>query len=114
MKDTDIHVGLPNREIRDFLSKHTSIDPPKIERNKPPVTMTSYIDQRIFGLYEDIKVALEEIKQLEDIKAIDGMLEMLGYEEWDVSDFVQKSGDNWLSFIGAREEYDNLLKQLKK
>lgn len=114
MKDTEIHVGLPNKEIRDFLSKQSSADFYKKATNKPTDASMGYIDKRIFALRESISIALAEIKYLENLKAIDAMLAMIGYEEWDVSDLVQKSGDNCLSFIGTREEYDNLLKQLKK
>lgn len=107
MKDTEIHKGLENKEIRDFLAK-SLVDAQSYEQlqQRPYEKSNEWLieNQRTI-----IKNAETEIKRLETFKAVAVLAEKFGYSEFDVSDYVQKTGKFWRSFFGTENEYDNFI-----
>ena len=115
MKNNEIHNGLPNKEIRDFLSLQLGIASGiEYKMKVVPADIKNGLDRQIFRNNESIAYSLKNNEKMNALKALYAIIEMLGYGEYDVSDSVENVGNNWLSFIGTEEEYETLLKQLNK
>lgn len=100
MKNEDIHKGLFQTDIRDFLAR-------EYERS-----------WTIGG--GDIAFLEKEIAELQDMltkakkrQAIRLLIESQGWEDWDVSDEVPYNSSTYFPFVGTEEEYDVLIKELK-
>ena len=105
-----IHVGLPQSEIRNFLSKQLKDAQLRIinyvEGNEP---QNHPFDTIIYRAKEDIKKLENRIVCHETIKGIVELMKIMGWEEFDVSNETISYNREWMSFIGTKKEYDNLL-----
>lgn len=110
MKDTEIHNGLENKEIRDFLSK-SIVDANNININK---TVNCLHDNAFDNYIEAQRCIIENanalIQQYEIFKAVKTIANNQNWKEFDVSDFVKKTDNTWCrTFFGTEIEYDNLI-----
>lgn len=119
MKDTEIHNGLDNDLLRDFLSKSSveSYEHVKSNKKNPPSHSefkgaTSGLDWSISSALVRISNEKLELDRLEKLKAILIIAGMNDWEEYDVSDHVSKTSyDSFCySFFGTKDEYDNFMK----
>jgi hypothetical protein len=118
MKNSDIHKGLVDKEIRDFLSMslvRIYEDTQKIVRIDLDFDNTPY-DMRIKTTKEEIRYLQEHLKVYEDTRAVLTLIFGKGWQEFDVSnDTVNNlSSGLFMSFIGTKKEYDNLIKKINK
>ena len=112
MKDTDIHIGLENKEIRDFLSKSITdayqkdVDLRQIVQSG----LTGY-DQFIERTKINIQNLQNELEKFETFKAINKLAKNEGWDEYDVSDHVIKDSYRIIchNFFGTEEEYRKFL-----
>ena len=112
MKSSQIHEGLPQKEIRDFLgiamikSYEAEFD------NKKKIVQHFDDDNTLDWVIEDareqIKYLEKYIENIQDKKAIIILMTKMGWDEHDVSDHVRNDTGYRLSmnFIGTPEEYD--------
>jgi len=129
MKDTDIHEGLKEQEIRDFLSQElvrlleNSLDNKynnEIRALNEEFYSTPEADRDYFTHMRGEK--LLQIKKLQsELKAIDSKYALLslikskGWEEHDVSDYTTRTGSKFhMNLIGTEDEYKILMEKLKK
>lgn len=56
----------------------------------------------------------EEIKRQERVLALHTVMQFKGWQDFDVSDVVTKTGDIWMNFIGTEEEYKTLLSKINE
>lgn len=112
MKDTEIHIGLPEKEIRDFFSEQimNCVMPENIPHIYTPNLdpfVQSLNNQRI-----DLENCQNEIKRLERMIAIKTLMKSKGWNEWDCSNNVYRTTTNkgWLYFIGTEEEFKKFMK----
>ena len=114
MKDTDIHVGLPEKELRNFFSQsiqtYTSVDT-KAEKNYKWNDEDPYLNT-----IENLKIDLidldKSIKKFENLRSVHKLMKAQGWKEHDCSDYVTRSdtGKSWLNFIGTEEEFQIFIK----
>jgi len=93
MNNTQIHTTLPNANVRDTLSD-------MIARNWNAMP-TEMIEAQIKKLQEDLARR----------KAYDAavtLIEKMGWKEFDLIDETSKDGEVWMSFIGTKEEYEQV------
>ena len=115
MKDNEIHQHFEKSEIRDLLAhvirdwtvKNVKINEEAINLNFNHLTGIDYI-------IKSHEIELNRYKALlkndNDLKAAITLIELMGWDEHDISDNVMKSHDTFcLSFIGTDEEYKQLL-----
>jgi hypothetical protein len=119
MKSTEIHNGLPNKEIREFLSKSMSEIFDKECNNKKaeiPYDRESSLEWAIKDAEAQIVMLKKSIEIIHQKIALRSLITEKGWDEWDVSDYtVNDSGFKlWLSFIGTKEEYDELMVKLEE
>jgi hypothetical protein len=111
MKDTEIHIGLPEKEIRDFLSSQICeiLCPTKRKEHSWPekdVWVNSLHNAKI-----DLENAKNEIFRCEKMIGINRILESFGWSEHDCSNFVSRTDKFiWKNFIGTHEEFKNFMK----
>lgn len=118
MKETEMHNGLPDREIRILIAHdiRTTIEMEGENKQKIPV----YDDKHLWDyVIQDCKNAIEfhqkRMKIAELRKGLNAVLEMRGWEEFDVSDEnirIEPGQKHYLSFIGTKAEHKALLKKL--
>lgn len=98
MKNEDIHKGIPQAGIRDFLSN-------AYERTWTPGTVSS--------LEKEIEELQERLVTAKKHRAAYELIESQGWEDWDVSDEVPYNAGTYFPFVGTEKEYNALLKAIK-
>lgn len=113
MKNTDIHIGLPEKELRDYFSESLRIC---------SVTTDNIIknykwdkDKPYENTIENLKLELiriqSELKRFESLRSIYQLLKLKGWSENDCSDYVTRIDDKGsLNFIGTEEEFFKIFK----
>ena len=114
MKDTEIHNGLKNKEIRDFLATNIVNAYNKERENNlkiPSISNLNGLDWAIERAKMVIKNKQNELERLEIYKAVTLLAKKYGWSEYDVSDYVVKSDGNKLhwNFFGTQKEYNLFL-----
>jgi len=118
MKCSQIHEGLPQKEIRNFLGMAMVMAFEAECENKKKIVQHIQDGDSLEWVKED---AREQIKYLEKYiqnvnnkQAIITLIKNSGWEEYDVSDDVQNDTGYRLgmSFIGTGEEYEKFMKDL--
>ena len=105
MKNSEIHTGLDQKEVRDFLAKEmakTCIP----HKSKTPNGSLDPLDWAIEGAKNARDLAERQIRDLEIRKAILHLIKKMGWDEFDVSDYVTLDFDMYLNFVGTQEDYD--------
>lgn len=110
MLDTEIHNGLSEKEVRDFLSEQISksIIPIMKEHSWPrgqSTWVTALNNARV-----DLENAQSEITRCEKMIGIRRLLDTMGWDEHDCSDHVSCTGKNWRNFIGTLDEFKKFMK----
>ena len=116
MKDTEIHNKLPNKEIRDFLSASiiTSYDKKRTNKKEfPSANGLDGIEWAIERTKIDIFNLQLEKEHLETLLSVSKIAKLNGWNEFDVSDFVQKTNNHCRSFFGTEDEYEKFMKENK-
>lgn len=91
MKAKDVHKGLLNEQVRDFLGR--------IYQDTFMASSPKYIEERI-------KKLSEELKEAKKGEAVSFLLDSLGYTVFDVSDEIEDySSTTYIPFVGTEEEY---------
>jgi hypothetical protein len=119
MKNSEVHIGLPNEAIR-YLIAHDLRETWKMETENQqeiaPHDKDCIYDYVIQDSKNAIKFHQQRIKIAELRKGLNMVLENRGWEEFDVSDETGIEKDKgekfYLSFIGTKAEYKELLKKL--
>lgn len=109
MKDIEVHKGLKYSELRDVLAKLISdaaarIESPEYNNNLPQW------DTNIDYCRQQIKYHESLIEKYETYKAVQLIAMEYNWEEFDISEFVEKTGRRWRSFFGTKTEFDKFCK----
>jgi hypothetical protein len=114
MKNTEIHTGFDQKEVRDFLAKQMSKSqkPRKEKKRSNPNSMSTF-DWAIESAERVRDLAINQIRDLETRKAIRTLILNMGWEEYDPSDHVDLDTDMYWGFVGTEEEYGQLLKNIE-
>lgn len=113
MSDIEIHNGLLNQHIRDFLSRQLVLNFEEQMQNKKKIIQ--HFEPSLEWAIQDTEAHIEYLKKraefLKSQQAIQILIEKNGWKEFDVSDYVSKDyGDMAMNFIGTEEEYNNFMK----
>ena len=101
----NIYRGLNNSEVRQYLMNSLT----KIEYD---AMFGKEHRKRIEKTIEELKNQLEENNSY---LAVLEIMKMNSWEEFDISDEIGlMDGDRYCSFIGTKEEYENLLSSMDK
>jgi len=120
MKNSKIHDGLENKEIRDFLSLQMVKANEELFKNnenrKPSPYREDAFEQAITMTERELERLTKHLEVLKTQKSILTLIKNQGWLEFDVSDETTKDLPYTLkmNFIGTQQEYDNLLKTLNK
>ena len=99
MKYTEMHEGFAQKEIRDFLGKEIS-----------ETWATSSVDH----LEKEIKKLQVELETARRHQALIALMKHMGWEDFDVSDFVERIGnDCWPQFVGTKKDYEQFMGKVK-
>jgi hypothetical protein len=115
MKSTEIHKGLPEKEIRDFFANSLSeiydkecankkVEIPYHERREDIFKwVIKDAENEIVVLNRRIEITYQKI-------AILSLIKERGWEEHDVSDMTINDTNHklWLNFIGTKKEFEFL------
>jgi len=119
MKCSEIHEGLPQKEIRDFLGMAIVLAFEDERQNKKKIIQHTGGDEDIFewakaDAREQIKYLEIYIKNISNKQAISNLIDKNGWQEHDVSNDVYNDTNYRLgmTFIGTEEEHQVLLKTL--
>ena len=100
MKNENIHNNLPQKELRDFLSKY--------ERKEGLLGGHSKIED----IEKEIKELQEKLKHIIIHQTILNSIRSIGWKLFDISDDIPYDKDNYFPFIGTDEEYNLFMKKL--
>lgn len=118
MKNSKIHKGLPQREIRDFLAMELVKSNIADSQNKKDYSeIEKYynsFERAIFVAETDIKYLQTYIKNLKIKQAIITLIKSNGWEEYDVSDETYCDDNEWMNFIGTEKEYIKFCAELSE
>ena len=128
MKDTEVHIGLSQKEIRDtyqeLLVGYTEKDnklsntyqEKKTELYKNPIDKTDfgYLRLSIKQRQNELEYAKGKLDLAEMLLGLQLMIRHFGWEEHDMSEYVGASGLYFRSFIGSKQEFENFIKQFTK
>ena len=101
MKDVDIHNGLPQQEIRDFLSQSMLKTYVRERENKKveiPYVKDDTWQWSILDTEAHIAERQEYLKILKERQAIVRLIKNNGWQEYDISDYISRSYSttNWM------------------
>lgn len=121
MKNSQIHVGLPQANLRDFfaisIEKNFKLECENIKEALPCRTKEeSSFERAIKVCKNEIDFQNRRLQLLKEISAIHELIKMQGWEEFDVSDETEKDIELKISmnFIGTKSEYDEFIGKLEK
>jgi len=120
MNCTEIHEGLSQKEIRDFLSQQMVLAFEAEMNNKKVITNHRDFDDTFEWAKQDAREQIKFLKQyiinIENKQAIIKLIENNGWKEHDVSDDVHNNTKYKLgmSFIGTDEEHEKLHNSIYK
>ena len=118
MKSTEIHNGLVNKEIRDFLSK-SLVNIFEEECNNKKV-ITQYggdiigFDRAIMDTENEIVFLNKKLELLKQKQSVIKLIKMNGWDEFDVSEYTYNNTAKrqWMNFVGTESEYNTLVTKL--
>jgi hypothetical protein len=117
MKNSEIHNGLERCEIRNFLAKSLIDATVRSNNNRPqnvPYDEKRGLECLILNAELQIEYWKRYVEIHKQIQAIEQLIYLSNWQEFDVSDETGKDNPGgWMSFIGTKEEYNNLLIQIK-
>lgn len=114
MNSTEIHEGLPQKEIRDFLSLAMVKAFDAEAKNQKEILQYSTYDDPFEWAKDDADEQIKYLKKYKDIiatkQAVLLLIQQNGWKEHDVSDDVYNDTDynQWMSFIGTDDELEDL------
>lgn len=114
MKNSQIHKGLKDKEIRDFLA-HQLVELFEEETTNNKLKVLPYNEDIFETLIQRTEQEIECLKKrlqiYRDRQAIVVLIKKQGWEEFDISDETEKDSLHMLkiSFIGTEKEYNHLL-----
>lgn len=116
MKNSKIHFGLENSDLRDFLSISMVKNYEQEFENKKPISpyrpnVENAFEYAIKDCENDIVYHNKRLQLLKEKQAIITLIKMQGWEEFDISDETEKDLEYTLrmNFIGTQSEYDALI-----
>jgi len=97
MRNEEIHKGLNNQDIRDFLAK----------------TYSECCHKGAFGAPELIEKKIRELQDhlelLKIKKATEKLIEINGWETYDLDEEkVPYNSETYFCFVGTKKEYENI------
>lgn len=121
MKDTEMHQGLENELLRNYFAQQLlqfQIDLKESneihKKNAPEFHKIKGVDYSLLSIRNSLEKNQRDLKAFEGIKAVSILMKAHGWEEYDLSDEVMRTGDYLhLAFIGTREEHEALLAQIE-
>ena len=116
MKDIDIHKGLFSQPVRDFLSQSmvdAEVRQAKNQKVGIPVDDKNPFHWAKLDALAQIDYLQEYVNIINAKEAIWLLIKNKGWQEWDVSDYVDKTHSAYycMSFIGTEAEYKAFMKQ---
>jgi hypothetical protein len=120
MKSSEIHNGLPEKELRDFFAKTQSeIYDKEIANKKVEIHYNrrgDVLEWSIKDAEAQITVLKRTIELLHQKIAVRSLIKEKGWEEHDISDSTANDTEYtlWLNFIGTKEEHAHLLDIINK
>jgi hypothetical protein len=116
MKNSEIHKGLREKEIRDFFSNSLLkiyIELGQIKKQDINYDDTPY-DLAIKTLEEEILYSQALLKPYKNLRAVLTLIQSKNWQEFDVSEDTIDDSTNgiMMSFIGNKKEYDNLINKI--
>ena len=105
MQNSEIHNGLENNEVRDFLGKELHLC-----RMNGGCNSEEYIKMLELQIIE-AKIRIDVCKRL---TALSQLINFKGWSEFDISDRIYYNKSTYIPFIGTQEEYDNLIVKINK
>ena len=109
----NMHNGLVNAEVRDFISFQLCEVQEKINKNRPErieLVNGDYMRYRIETLENEIKVKQHELQLVNHLNALITIMKSFNWKDYDVSDYIKcKTEIGYRNFIGTIEEYNNLI-----
>jgi len=102
-----MHGAFPKGEIRNFFSD--SILEAQAIENRPKPTIPKYADETSFDwnnryMAAEIAHMQETLRARQHRNAVYDLMVILGWQEWDCSDTVERDEENWRCFIGTKDE----------
>lgn len=118
--DNEVHNGLENQPMRDSIARMIAeaweLEKSNLnykEKNRVPYDTENPETWVIENAKQDIIIAKETIRIANTRLGIKGLMNMHGWTDWDISDWVSQTTDGWLHFIGTEEEYNTIMEKLK-
>ena len=115
MKNSEIHNGFSQKEIRDFLSlqlKRIYNDECENKKEIHPYSNFDPLEWSIIEAQEQIRYNQKKIELIREKIAILKLIKNNKWQEFDVSDYVIKDKKSYMSFIGTEKEYNKLMLKL--
>jgi hypothetical protein len=117
MKNSEIHNGLENQLIRDFLAM-SMVKAYEDECNNKKVYQpySNNFEYYISDCESEIEFHKKRLSILKQKYSIISLIKAQGWDEFDVSDeTIRDSGYRFsMNFIGTKKEFDILIKSLKE
>jgi hypothetical protein len=117
MKNSEIHKGLPEENLREYLGMQLVELYGKSILNKKesiPYNKKEPFEWGIRNSELEIEFLQRDIIIRKNISAVLRIISMNGWNEFDVSDHVEKDVDGWMSFIGTEKEHSELMSLLQE
>jgi len=120
MKNSEIHNGLPEKEIRDFLSLSlVKAFEDECNNKKETIPYGGNPQHNFQWAIKDTEAQIKYMQRcLEILKTKEAVIQLIinkDWEEFDVSDETTKDTSYriHMSFIGTKKEYEELEKKIK-
>ena len=118
MKNREIHNGLEHKQVRDFLSNQQVqfwYEKSQLKKKTVPNGLKGF-EYEIAELENELFFKNELLNICRGLDAINKLIYVRGWEEFDVSDYVEHDSPYtyYNHFIGTKEEYETFISKFKK
>ena len=104
LKDTEIHNGLVEKELRDFFAKSIVDVEKKCKYPDYVYNDSNEFENMILRKKREIRHNLLDLERLETYKAVRDLSTLKGWNEYDISNYLHKTGYVWRNFFGTENE----------
>ena len=110
----DHHVGLPEKELRDFFSIHFATLSRGSEKQSPPFGLKGF-EYSLKSIELQIEDLNKEKIRIQTLLGLTRLMEERGWSEFDTSEHIGMNNNlKWyMSFIGTQEEFNNFIKKFE-
>ncbi len=109
MKNSEIHTGFPDKDVRDFLAISEHIASTGLNNNKREAVRKGddALQDAINHCEREIEWLQRQMQYYKRLQSVDVLVKNQGWQSYDVSDLIYADiPGGYMPFVGTKEEFE--------